>query len=105
MIELFREYWNINIEYKTEDGRYGNIRLNVEVASECEKSLIEKISDSIGAEIYPVGLMDDEKGLLLATDSCEFYLLVEGFLYFLGHTFEETLATIMYRKSIKQLNY
>ena len=45
--DLLKEYWNLNIEFKTPDGYFGNIRLNTEVAKDVDKIYIDKISLAI----------------------------------------------------------
>lgn len=105
LIDLFREFWNLNIEYKTPDGHYGNIRLNIEVASDIEAGVLDSLSNYFNAKIVPVGEIDDHSGLILASESCLFYLLGQGRCFLIGDSFFEMLSTVVYRKDMKEISF
>ena len=105
LVDLFKEFWNINIEYITPDRHYGNIRLNLDTSSEIDPESMAFYSEIIASKLVPVGEIDGQSGLLLATEACAFYLLAQGRLFLLGDGFSEMLLTIVYRRELIEVSF
>lgn len=105
IIELFEEFWNLNIEYKTPDGSFSSIRLNTEVACGIEKKIVDQISNMINDELIPVGAMHEDTALLLISNSGLFYLAADEKFYKIGDDFFEALSTIINQKDVTKFSF
>jgi hypothetical protein len=105
IIQLLKEFWNLNIEYQTPTGNLSNIRLNTEVVNGVEKSVVDKISVLLHDELLPVGLIKEDSALLLVSNSEAFYMAAENEIYRLGDNFFAALSTIIYEKEVVRFSF
>jgi hypothetical protein len=103
--DLLKEYWNINIEFKTPDGYLSNIRLNTEVAKDVDKISIDKISQAIHDNLLPVGTINEDSALLLLSDSGKFYMITDNDVFKIRDNFFDTLKAIIYQDNITRFHF
>ncbi|MBI3235041.1 MAG: SUKH-3 domain-containing protein [Bacteroidetes bacterium] len=96
VIQLLKEFWNLNIEFITPSGRNSNVRLNIEAALEVEKRDIDKISEILKEELIPVGFIHEDTAILLVSSSGKFYMAANRTIFRIGKDFFEALDTVFF---------
>jgi hypothetical protein len=103
--DLLKEYWNLNIEFKTPDGYFSNIKLNTEVAKDVDKISVAKISQAIHDDLIPVGSINEDSALLLLSDSGKFYMITDNDVYKIRDNFFDTLKAIIFQDDVTRFHF
>lgn len=103
IVGLLKEFWNLNLEFIAPDGRFNNIRLNVEAASYYSKKDLEKISAYLQEEIIPVGEIHEGAATLLVSASGKFYMISDNGFFKIGDNFPQALDVIINEKAILRI--
>ncbi|MDF2191610.1 SUKH-3 domain-containing protein [Paraflavitalea sp. CAU 1676] len=106
VILLWKEFWNLRIEFALPSGEFSDIVLNVDRGRRCtDPDDVKKMEAIVGKQLVPAGLLHFETGLLLIALDLSFYMVAEGGVYQLGASFEEFLDNTIRRKDILKYNY
>ena len=99
--KLFKEYWNLGIDFQTSDGMTGNIYLNVDRAIEfLDSKLLTTLEKIVNDKLVPAGTIQFDVAVFLISHSGKFYSLYEGTIYLLGNTFTEFLEGVILDKEM-----
>ncbi len=98
---LLTEFWNIELEFKTPDGQFSNIKLNIDYGLGVDKKAIKKCELLIQDKIIAVGCVHFYSGLLLVSYSGVFFIADDDAIFEIGRNFFEALETIVYQKETK----
>jgi len=102
--QLFKEYWNLLLEFKTPDGQYTDIRLNIDPAIfMIEDEELKGCEWLAGEKLLPVGTIHDDSILLFVSGDENFYMLMCGKFYALGHGLLQALDVIIFQKDIMRI--
>lgn len=102
--KLLEEYWNLELNFKTPDGKFGNIRLNIEEIFDADVRIIKKIGELLNEDLIPVGTIHFDTALLLVSDIGKFYMAANGMLYLLGVNFHNAIFTIISQADVIKIH-
>jgi SUKH-3 immunity protein len=103
IVELLKEFWNLNLEFLTPSGRSSNIRLNIDAATDFDRRDFVKLSEWLHDELIPVGSIHEECAILLLSHSEKFYMMEDSKFYKIGDSLFEALSTIINEKDVLRI--
>src|SRR6187431_2528297 len=85
ILEHFKEFWGLNLEFSMPDKTISNIKLNASVVFDVDKDEIDRISEHLHEKLIPVGSIHQDTALLLLSETLKFYMILEGKGYEIGN--------------------
>lgn len=100
---FLKEFGNLNIEYKTPNEEFSNIKINIEALYQIDKRDVDKISIHLQDKLIPVGSIHEDSALLFTSNLGMFYMATEGKVYKIGSNFFDALSTIINQKNVLRI--
>lgn len=104
VMDLFREFWNLELIFTMPNGEWGSVRLNIDVAEYYSDYMVKNILAATSEEkIFPVGTINDGTADLVVSDKGKFYMAHGSGLFLIGNDFMHALESIIYQKDILRI--
>ena len=102
--EFLKEFINLELNFKTPDDKYGNIRLILEdIVPYIEERHLKVWSDLATEAIFPIGSLFANTAYLFLSHSGKFYMAYEDKFYLIGDDFNKCLDNIINQKDIHRI--
>lgn len=104
VMDLFREFWNLELIFTMPNGEWGSVRLNIDVAEYYSDYMAKDILAVTSEEkIFPVGTINEGTADLIVSDKSKFYMAHESGIFLVGNDFMDALDSIIYQKDILRI--
>lgn len=106
VILLWKEFWNLKIEFILPTGEFSDIHLSVEKGRRSvENEDVSNYERVVSKKLIPSGLLHLGNALLLISLDLYFYILIEGDIYQVGESFEDFLDVTINRKPLIKFHW
>ncbi|WP_315814158.1 SUKH-3 domain-containing protein [Paraflavitalea speifideaquila] len=106
LILLWKEFWNLRIEFTLPTGEFSDIELSIEKGRRSlDTDDVKAYERIVSKTLIPAGLLHFGNALLLISLDLCFYMVMEEGVYQVGESFEDFLDVTINRKPLLKFHW